>query len=158
MRSRSGAAPKIDPCRMSRPTSQNERITSRSPCPSGGGLTMPTTLQSNACPTSHPICLGSVPCGPGTRCGWTASTWRSRRPSSGEGEAAGRTAAAADAGLGCRAQHRCRRTADRSPLGGCRAAGKRQRAIAREQALAALADGMRACIHCRPDTELGVLG
>ncbi|WP_406324386.1 DUF6233 domain-containing protein [Streptomyces sp. NBC_01637] len=27
----------------------------------------------------------------------------------------------------------------------------------REQALAALADGIRACIHCRPDTELGVL-
>ncbi|MET9470505.1 DUF6233 domain-containing protein [Streptomyces sp. NPDC002922] len=22
----------------------------------------------------------------------------------------------------------------------------------------ALADGIRACIHCRPDTELGVLG
>ncbi|MET7495112.1 DUF6233 domain-containing protein [Streptomyces sp900116325] len=43
-------------------------------------------------------------------------------------------------------------------VGGCRAAGKRQRVITREQALAALADGMRACIHCRPDTELGVLG
>ncbi|WP_406396788.1 DUF6233 domain-containing protein [Streptomyces sp. NBC_01653] len=28
----------------------------------------------------------------------------------------------------------------------------------REQALAALADGIRACIHCRPDAELGVLG
>ncbi|WP_328625875.1 DUF6233 domain-containing protein [Streptomyces sp. NBC_00353] len=27
----------------------------------------------------------------------------------------------------------------------------------REQALAALADGIRACIHCRPDTELGAL-
>ncbi|WP_326817049.1 MULTISPECIES: DUF6233 domain-containing protein [unclassified Streptomyces] len=37
-------------------------------------------------------------------------------------------------------------------------AGKRQRIITREQALAALADGVRACIHCRPDTELGVLG
>ncbi|MET7791952.1 DUF6233 domain-containing protein [Streptomyces sp. NPDC005248] len=43
-------------------------------------------------------------------------------------------------------------------MGGCRAARKRQRAITREQALAALPDGMRACIHCRPDTELGVLG
>ncbi|WP_406428824.1 DUF6233 domain-containing protein [Streptomyces sp. NBC_01589] len=30
--------------------------------------------------------------------------------------------------------------------------------ISREQALAALADGIRAFIHCRPDTELGVLG
>ncbi|WP_406318589.1 DUF6233 domain-containing protein [Streptomyces sp. NBC_00118] len=40
-------------------------------------------------------------------------------------------------------------------VGGCYAAGKRQRAITREQALAALADGIRACIHCRPDTELG---
>ncbi|MFE7245784.1 DUF6233 domain-containing protein [Streptomyces sp. NPDC057580] len=43
-------------------------------------------------------------------------------------------------------------------VGGCYLAGKRQRVITREQALAALADGMRACIHCRPDTELGVLG
>ncbi|MGC5001173.1 DUF6233 domain-containing protein [Streptomyces sp. DT203] len=43
-------------------------------------------------------------------------------------------------------------------VGGCHAAGKRQRAISREQALAALADGVRACIHCRPDTELGILG
>ncbi|WP_433916939.1 DUF6233 domain-containing protein [Streptomyces sp. NBC_01744] len=42
-------------------------------------------------------------------------------------------------------------------VGGCYAAGKRRRAISREQALAALADGIRACIHCRPDTELGVL-
>ncbi|MGW3827782.1 DUF6233 domain-containing protein [Streptomyces sp. NPDC005071] len=42
-------------------------------------------------------------------------------------------------------------------VGGCPAAGKRQRVITREQALAALADGMRACVHCRPDTELGVL-
>ncbi|WP_406324375.1 DUF6233 domain-containing protein [Streptomyces sp. NBC_01637] len=42
-------------------------------------------------------------------------------------------------------------------VGGCYAAGKRQRVITREQALAALADGIRACIHCRPDTELGVL-
>ncbi|MET8434799.1 DUF6233 domain-containing protein [Streptomyces sp900116325] len=90
--------------------------------------------------------------------GWTASTWRSRRPGSSEGAAAGRGAAAADAGLGCRAQHRCRRTADRSPLGRVPRGGKRQRAITREQALAALADGMRACIHCRRDTELGVLG
>ncbi|MFF3057022.1 DUF6233 domain-containing protein [Streptomyces sp. NPDC057909] len=43
-------------------------------------------------------------------------------------------------------------------VGGCRMAGKRQRIITWEQALAALADGVRACIHCRPDTELGVLG
>ncbi|WP_406396803.1 DUF6233 domain-containing protein [Streptomyces sp. NBC_01653] len=43
-------------------------------------------------------------------------------------------------------------------VGGCYAAGKRHRAISREQALAALADGIRACIHGRPDTELGVLG
>ncbi|WP_354387470.1 DUF6233 domain-containing protein [Streptomyces atratus] len=42
-------------------------------------------------------------------------------------------------------------------VGGCYAAGKRHRAITRERALAALADGIRACIHCRPDTELGVL-
>ncbi|MFF1962938.1 DUF6233 domain-containing protein [Streptomyces sp. NPDC058232] len=34
----------------------------------------------------------------------------------------------------------------------------RRRANTREQALAALANGIRASIHCRPDTELGVLG
>ncbi|MGW3735156.1 DUF6233 domain-containing protein [Streptomyces sp. NPDC005148] len=43
-------------------------------------------------------------------------------------------------------------------VGGCHAAGRRQRITTREQALAALADGTRAFIHCRPDTELGVLG
>ncbi|MFE7793858.1 DUF6233 domain-containing protein [Streptomyces sp. NPDC057460] len=43
-------------------------------------------------------------------------------------------------------------------VGGCYATGKRRRALTREQAFAALADGIRACIHCRPDTELGVLG
>ncbi|MFF0401072.1 DUF6233 domain-containing protein [Streptomyces sp. NPDC005248] len=37
-------------------------------------------------------------------------------------------------------------------------AGQRHRAIGRGQALGALADGIRACIRCRPDTELGVLG
>ena len=33
-----------------------------------------------------------------------------------------------------------------------------RRAIGREQALGALADGIRVRIHCRPDIELGVLG
>ncbi|MGW9133050.1 DUF6233 domain-containing protein [Streptomyces sp. NPDC055681] len=37
-------------------------------------------------------------------------------------------------------------------VGGCYAAGKRRRTITREQVLA------DACIHCRPDTELRVLG
>ncbi|MCX5158062.1 DUF6233 domain-containing protein [Streptomyces sp. NBC_00264] len=41
--------------------------------------------------------------------------------------------------------------------GHCYAIGKRHRAISREQALAALAEGIRACAHCRPDTDLGVL-
>ncbi|WP_327122724.1 DUF6233 domain-containing protein [Streptomyces sp. NBC_01727] len=40
----------------------------------------------------------------------------------------------------------------RSTRAGATSAGKRQRVIA------ALADRIRACIHCRPDTELGVLG
>lgn len=42
--------------------------------------------------------------------------------------------------------------------GACYAAGKRRRVIDRDQARALLADGVRACTHCRPDTELGVLG
>lgn len=42
-------------------------------------------------------------------------------------------------------------------VGGCHMAGKRQRPVARDQALRALVDGVEACGHCRPDTELGVL-
>ncbi|MCX4971199.1 DUF6233 domain-containing protein [Streptomyces sp. NBC_00654] len=42
-------------------------------------------------------------------------------------------------------------------VGGCYAAGKRLKVISREQALGALADGVRACTHCRPDTALGML-
>jgi hypothetical protein len=41
--------------------------------------------------------------------------------------------------------------------GGCHMAGKRSRGVARDQALRALADGVDACPHCRPDSELGVL-
>jgi hypothetical protein len=39
--------------------------------------------------------------------------------------------------------------------GGCWNAGKRSRGIARDQALRALADGVPACSHCRPDAALG---
>lgn len=42
--------------------------------------------------------------------------------------------------------------------GHCYAIGNRRRVIDRDQALALLADGVRACLHCRPDTTLGVLG
>ncbi|MEU2484122.1 DUF6233 domain-containing protein [Streptomyces sp. NPDC012617] len=41
--------------------------------------------------------------------------------------------------------------------GDCYAIGRRQRPITREQALDALSEGVRACVHCRPDTALGVL-
>jgi hypothetical protein len=34
-------------------------------------------------------------------------------------------------------------------------AGKRSRGVQRDQALRALAEGIDACTHCRPDTELG---
>jgi hypothetical protein len=36
-------------------------------------------------------------------------------------------------------------------------AGKRSRGVQRDQALRALAEGIAACTHCRPDSELGVL-
>jgi hypothetical protein len=42
-------------------------------------------------------------------------------------------------------------------IGGCHMAGKRSRGVSRDQALRALVDGVDACPHCRPDTELGVL-
>lgn len=41
--------------------------------------------------------------------------------------------------------------------GDCYAIGRRRRPITREQALEALSEGVRACVHCRPDTDLGVL-
>jgi hypothetical protein len=41
--------------------------------------------------------------------------------------------------------------------GGCWNAGKRSRGISRDEALRRLADGIPACIHCRPDSELGFL-
>jgi hypothetical protein len=42
-------------------------------------------------------------------------------------------------------------------VGGCHMAGKRSRGVARDQALRALVDGVPACTHCRPDSELGYL-
>jgi hypothetical protein len=42
-------------------------------------------------------------------------------------------------------------------VGGCHMAGKRRRAASREQAMQALVNGVPACSHCRPDTELGII-
>ncbi|MEV7174678.1 DUF6233 domain-containing protein [Streptomyces sp. NPDC093224] len=41
--------------------------------------------------------------------------------------------------------------------GDCWDRGKRFRAISAEEARRALADGVRACTHCRPDTTLGLI-
>lgn len=40
-------------------------------------------------------------------------------------------------------------------VGGCHMAGKRMRGVPRDVALRALAEGVEACGHCRPDAELG---
>ncbi|WSB58629.1 DUF6233 domain-containing protein (plasmid) [Streptomyces cellulosae] len=40
-------------------------------------------------------------------------------------------------------------------VGGCWNTGKRSAGVSRDQALHALAEGVPACPHCRPDTELG---
>jgi hypothetical protein len=42
-------------------------------------------------------------------------------------------------------------------VGDCWNAGKRSRGISRDQARRALADGVKACPQCQPDTALGVL-
>ncbi|MCX5253665.1 DUF6233 domain-containing protein [Streptomyces canus] len=42
-------------------------------------------------------------------------------------------------------------------VGGCWNSGKRTRGIDRGEALRALADGVKACGVCRPDSELGFL-
>jgi hypothetical protein len=41
--------------------------------------------------------------------------------------------------------------------GGCWNAAKRSRGVPRDVALRALTEGVAACPHCRPDSELGVL-
>lgn len=41
--------------------------------------------------------------------------------------------------------------------GHCHMAGKRSRGISRADALRWLAEGIPACTHCRPDSELGYL-
>jgi hypothetical protein len=42
-------------------------------------------------------------------------------------------------------------------VGDCWNAGSRSRGVSRDTALRALTDGIPACTHCRPDTELGWL-
>lgn len=42
-------------------------------------------------------------------------------------------------------------------VGGCWNSGKRVRGVSREDALRALAEGVKACSACRPDSELGFL-
>lgn len=42
-------------------------------------------------------------------------------------------------------------------VGGCYMAGKRVKPVARDVAARAIAEGVEACSHCRPDTELGML-
>ncbi|MCX4648135.1 MULTISPECIES: DUF6233 domain-containing protein [unclassified Streptomyces] len=42
-------------------------------------------------------------------------------------------------------------------VGGCHMAGKRSRGVDRDQAIRAVTEGVDACPHCRPDTELGLL-
>jgi hypothetical protein len=41
--------------------------------------------------------------------------------------------------------------------GGCHMAGKRVKGVPRDIALRALTEGVDACPHCRPDSELGFL-
>ncbi|MFE9432293.1 DUF6233 domain-containing protein [Streptomyces sp. NPDC006640] len=41
--------------------------------------------------------------------------------------------------------------------GDCHMKGKRSRGVNEDQARRALAEGVAACTHCRPDTDLGVL-
>lgn len=48
------------------------------------------------------------------------------------------------------------RTPTEVHTGDCRMAGKHTRAISRAQAVDALTQGLRACVHCRPDTVLGI--
>lgn len=42
-------------------------------------------------------------------------------------------------------------------VGGCHMAGKRSKGVLRGAAMRALTEGVDACPHCRPDSELGFL-
>ncbi|MFE0099870.1 DUF6233 domain-containing protein [Streptomyces sp. NPDC059009] len=42
-------------------------------------------------------------------------------------------------------------------IGGCHMTGQRVKGISPDQAVRALTEGIEACTHCRPDSELGVL-
>ncbi|MFJ2565807.1 DUF6233 domain-containing protein [Streptomyces sp. NPDC087568] len=42
--------------------------------------------------------------------------------------------------------------------GACYMAGKRQPPVGREEARSLLAAGTSACTHCRPDSDLGIIG
>ncbi|MFH9067608.1 DUF6233 domain-containing protein [Streptomyces coeruleorubidus] len=42
-------------------------------------------------------------------------------------------------------------------VGGCWNAGKRSKGVTREQALHALAEGVKVCPQCEPDNALGFL-
>ena len=42
--------------------------------------------------------------------------------------------------------------------GNCYLAGKRRRAVSRDEARRLIATGLRACSHCRPDTQLDIPG
>ncbi|MFF5045709.1 DUF6233 domain-containing protein [[Kitasatospora] papulosa] len=42
-------------------------------------------------------------------------------------------------------------------VGHCHAIGRRRKPLTRDQAVSALGEGVEACTHCRPDTELGLL-
>ncbi|MFF4044983.1 DUF6233 domain-containing protein [Streptomyces sp. NPDC001816] len=42
-------------------------------------------------------------------------------------------------------------------VGGCHMAGKRSKGVDSETVRRALAAGVKACTHCRPDSELGIL-
>lgn len=42
-------------------------------------------------------------------------------------------------------------------IGGCHMAGKRRQTISRDEAVQLISQGVNACTHCRPDTELGLL-
>ncbi|MGW0602136.1 DUF6233 domain-containing protein [Streptomyces sp. NPDC002776] len=42
-------------------------------------------------------------------------------------------------------------------VGDCHMAGKRRRAVSRDEARRLLTTGLRACTHCQPDTQLGIL-
>ncbi|MFE2719443.1 DUF6233 domain-containing protein [Streptomyces mirabilis] len=80
-----------------------------------------------------------------------------RPPEAGRRTGTGPEEPATGAGLDRRTRHRQRTPTHRNTRRRCYAAGTRRRPVPRDEARRLLTSGVRACTHCKPDTQLRIL-